>query len=67
MTYPLKTRLKVRVFGMAKLDVRQPENFTAPTQFYLARCKIHGYYEDYLHGHDGYVYCKKCAMDAATT
>ena len=60
--YAWQKSLRAKHFGRAKLELRQPEGFSAPTYWYLGYCPIHKYFEDYLHGFEGeeYLICPSC-------
>ncbi|MDP2730307.1 MAG: hypothetical protein Q8O55_07485 [Dehalococcoidales bacterium] len=59
--YKLWQKVWVAVFGSVRLGLRQPAGFQAPTVFYLAKCKIHGYYEGYWEG-DGPILSMPCPV-----
>jgi hypothetical protein len=66
-TYSFVKRLRVRIFGYANLEKRQPQGFSAPLMFCLSYCKKHGYYEDYWHGSGiPYLTCPKCLSESKT-
>ena len=58
MKYSVWKRFIAWVNYRAKLGLRQPEKYYAPTMFYLVKCDKHGYFQDCDHpnGHQ----CPEC-------
>lgn len=68
--YPLWLRLRVWLFGRAKLHAPVDESVTfmrfpvLPIRWiYLAKCPRHGYYESTLHGYKEYMNCPECEKE----
>ena len=56
----LKEKLMVRILGYY-LAFYDNKNFSKPMPIYMAKCKIHGYFLDYLHGYDDRLDCPECS------
>ncbi len=61
--YAFWQRLKVALFSRCYLEHRQREDWTAPLPFFVAKCKLHGYFEDYPHGYRETLYCPVCLLE----
>ena len=65
--YTFWQRLKVRLFDKCYLEHRSKSSWRASLPFYLARCSRHGYFEDYIHGFEGfdtqYLSCPTCLQE----
>ena len=57
-------RVVLFVNGSVFLRYDGKPRFLRPAAIFLAKCKIHGYYEDYKHGHKEYFQCPKCLEEA---
>lgn len=56
----IKQRLCLRLFGCAKLKYAMKSGWSGKVWFYVVKCKLHGCYIDYAHGHRGYFMCPAC-------
>ena len=65
--YTFWQRLKVRLFGGCYLEYRTKPGWRASLPFYLVKCQRHGYFEDYVHGFEGfytqYLSCPTCSRE----
>lgn len=59
----LVNRLRIRIFGRVYTGHRVREEGRGYLPFYMARCKKHGIFEDYLHGNAEYLVCPECLKD----
>ena len=55
-----KRRLALALDGRAHVEDRGLPEFYNATPLYLARCKDHGFYIDYPHGHGEVLRCLGC-------
>lgn len=55
-------RLRVAIFGRCYLEKRLKPGWKGPLPFYIAKCKEHGYFEDYPHSWDEYLTCPECLL-----
>lgn len=62
--YSLWKRFVVWAYGRAKLEKRQLPGWKAPSMFYVAKCPLHGYFEDSLHGYREYMNCPECLKES---
>lgn len=56
----LKQRLVLKVFGKVYLRHEKRQGWKHALPIYLTKCPIHGYFEDYPHGWEGYFQCPQC-------
>jgi hypothetical protein len=54
-------RLEIRLLGRAFVGYRERGGWRQPLPFYAFRCPVHGYVEDYPHGHAGRLECPMCS------
>ena len=59
----LINRLRIRIFGRVYTGQGTREGWPGELPFYMARCKKHGIFEDYLHGNAEYLMCPECLKD----
>jgi len=55
------TKLKVKVLGMAFVGYRRLPGWRGDLPFYVFRCPIHGYVENYPRGYKGSLECPLCS------
>jgi len=55
------TKLKVKVLGMAFVEYRRLPGWRGDLPFYVFRCPIHGYVENYPRGYKGSLECPLCS------
>ena len=55
-----RRRLALALTGIAHVETRGPPEFTGDVPLYLARCKDHGFYVDFPHGHEEVLFCPVC-------
>lgn len=53
-------RLMLRLHGYVFLRYERRINWSGSLPIYLVRCKKHGLFEDYPHGHSNKFHCPKC-------
>lgn len=53
-------KLMLKLAGSVFVGYRRKPGWTAPLPFYVVKCKEHGYFIDYPHGHREYFICPKC-------
>ena len=57
---PYLKRVIYRLFGRVRIDVRVTNDEGATSQFYLAKCRYHGPFEDFPHGWEDELRCPSC-------
>ena len=60
MKLTLRQRLELTLRGFTFSHKQVLREGAAPTPFYIAKCRIHGYYVDYPHGFEGKLRCLLC-------
>jgi len=57
-------KLQLRINGSGFLRWEKREGWNASLPIYAVKCKKHGLYEDYRHGHSETFQCSECLKDA---
>ena len=55
-----RIKIELATWGRSHIEDRGLPEFYNATPLYLARCKDHGYYIDYPHGHAQILRCPGC-------
>lgn len=60
----LRQRLKLKILGYAFLRWVKPPGYSGYVPLYVVKCKRHGLFLDYPHGHREYFMCDSCWAEA---
>ena len=56
-------RIQLKLVGEAFLGWEKPVGYSAAVPMYAVKCKKHGLYKDFPHGHKEYFMCPDCLND----
>ena len=63
MEVSLREKIVLMFRGRVYREHRTREGWSGFLPFYLAKCREHGYFEDYPHGYVDYLSCPECWKD----
>ena len=55
-------KVKLLFTGRVYRGHRKRKGWTGSLPFYVAKCRTHGYFEDYPHGYSDYLSCPECRV-----